>query len=388
MTGNIHQNYNARDVINAPEVKTAILQRSLFRQDNETIQKWLLNHFYRWLISDFPMVQQINSLAEYSLFNKNDDVIPEWLVSKFNTASVSTATLYYIETDHQQILTKERELVEFLSRKCGTRLESKLQRITCYVAFRMREEEHEKMLQRREKGWQPSEQNTVKSILDVPDGKIVEFDASHSNLRREMAYESWHMQHCVGQFDDRKNLTGGYGEYYANQIEQHKLRLFSLRDNNNIPHVTIALNVVGDSLEIDQIKGKQNRHPVKKYADDVLSLLQLLSPQAVRHSDCEGMGIVYENTPEYQGWKYVTEVYETSFLLSVLHNNFHLLEHFTNPSVELQWLLLHSAPDKLHYLNAIDPIVATSAEMLFPGAEWHPQFAGQNISNISFEIES
>ena len=105
--------------------------------------------------------------------------------------------------------------MEFLSRKCGTRLESKLQRITCYVAFRMREEEHEKMLQRREKGWQPSEQNTVKSILDVPDGKIVEFDASHSNLRREMAYESWHMQHCVGQFDDRKNLTGGYGEYYA-----------------------------------------------------------------------------------------------------------------------------------------------------------------------------
>lgn len=152
------------------------------------------------------MVQQINSLAEYSLFNKNDDVIPEWLVSKFNTASVSTATLYYIETDHQQILTKERELVEFLSRKCGTRLESKLQRITCYVAFRMREEEHEKMLQRREKGWQSSEQNTVKSILDVPDGKIVEFDASHSNLRREMAYESWHMQHCVGQFDDRKIL--------------------------------------------------------------------------------------------------------------------------------------------------------------------------------------
>ncbi|PAP18138.1 cytoplasmic protein, partial [Salmonella enterica subsp. enterica serovar Enteritidis] len=144
MTGNIHLNYNARDVIYAPEVKTAILQRSLFRQDNETIQKWLLNHFYRWLISDFPMVQQINSLAEYSLFNKNDDVIPEWLVSKFNTASVSTATLYYIETDHQQILTKERELVEFLSRKCGTRLESKLQRITCYVAFRMREEEHEK----------------------------------------------------------------------------------------------------------------------------------------------------------------------------------------------------------------------------------------------------
>lgn len=45
MTGNIHQNYNARDVINAPEVKTAILQRSLFRQDNETIQKMVTQPF-------------------------------------------------------------------------------------------------------------------------------------------------------------------------------------------------------------------------------------------------------------------------------------------------------------------------------------------------------
>ena len=42
----------------------------------------------------------------------------------------------------------------------------------------------------------------------------------------------------------------------------------------------------------------------------------------------------------------------------------------------------------LHYFNAIDPIVATSAEMLLPGAEWHPQFAGKNISSIPFEIES
>lgn len=62
MTGNIHQNYNARDVINAPEVKTAILQRSLFRQDNETIQKWLLNHFYRWLISDFQWCNKLTRL--------------------------------------------------------------------------------------------------------------------------------------------------------------------------------------------------------------------------------------------------------------------------------------------------------------------------------------
>ncbi len=114
MTGNIHQNYNARDVINAPEVKQQFCKEVCFAGIMRP-SKMVTQPFYRWLISDFPMVQQINSLAEYSLFNKNDGVIPEWLVSKFNTASVSTATLYYIETDHQQILTKERELVEFLS---------------------------------------------------------------------------------------------------------------------------------------------------------------------------------------------------------------------------------------------------------------------------------
>ena len=146
-----------------------------------------------------------------------------------------------------------------------------------------------------------------------------------------MAEYARHIKHCVGQFDDLKNLTGGYSEDDADQIEQHKLRLFSLHDNNNSPHVTIALNVVGYSLEIDQIKGKQNRHPVKKYADDDLSLLQLLSPQAVRHGDCGGMGLVYENTPEYQGRQYVTDVYEPRFFLSVLTTNIHLLAHFTNP---------------------------------------------------------
>lgn len=118
-----------------------------------------------------------------------------------------------------------------------------------------------------------------------------------------------------------------------------------------------------------------------------MSLLQLLSPQAVRHSDCEGM-VLFMKIHLNIRVEICNGSIRNQFLLSVLHNNFHLLEHFTNPSVELQWLLLHSAPDKLHYLNAIDPIVATSAEMLFPGAEWHPQFAGQNISNISFEIES
>ncbi len=71
--------------------------------------------------------------------------------------------------------------------------------------------------------------------MAVNNGVLVELDATNPGLRSEMAYESRHMQHCVGDFDNKGALSGGYGDYYARQIEQQKLRLFSLRDGNNIP---------------------------------------------------------------------------------------------------------------------------------------------------------
>ncbi|ATQ06976.1 cytoplasmic protein [Salmonella enterica subsp. enterica] len=278
--------------------------------------------------------------------------------------------------------------MEFLSRQEGTRLETKLQRINCFTVLAMREAEHQKMQRLREQGWYPSNSEALKPVMAVNNGVLVELDATNPGLRSEMAYESWHMQHCVGDFDNKGALSGGYGDYYARQIEQQKLRLFSLRDGNNIPHVTISLVVGNNGLSIDQIKGKQNRHPIKKYANDVLSLLRHLQPLPERHADCEGMGIVYESTPEYSGWKFITHIHDLNFLLNVLHDNFHLMEHFPTPPVALQWLLLHSAPEALRYLQVVDPNVATAAEMLFPRHEWHPTLAGKNTSSKPFEIES
>ncbi len=57
-----------------------------------------------------------------------------------------------------------------------------------------------------------------------------------------------------GDFDNKGALSGGYGDYYARQIEQQKLRLFGLRDGNNIlyrnKHGEFGIN----GLSIDQIK--------------------------------------------------------------------------------------------------------------------------------------
>ncbi len=43
----------------------------------------------------------------------------------------------------------------------------------------------------------------------------------------------------------------------------------------------------------------------------------------------------------------------TSLSPNVLHDNFHLMEHFPTP-VALQWLLLHSALAR-RYLQVVDP---------------------------------
>ncbi len=74
------------------------------------------------------------------------------------------------------------------------------------------------------------------------------------------------------------------------KLNNKNFDLFSLRDGNNIPHVTISLVVGNNGLSIDQIKGKQNRHPIKKYANDVLSLLRHLQPLPERHADCRRDG--------------------------------------------------------------------------------------------------
>ncbi len=42
---NIHRKYSPRNIINAPDVKSAIISRSEQRDDGSSIQRWLSNHF-------------------------------------------------------------------------------------------------------------------------------------------------------------------------------------------------------------------------------------------------------------------------------------------------------------------------------------------------------
>ena len=119
--------------------------------------------------------------------------------------------------------------------------------------------------------------DAVKLIWRGEGGDFVEMQPASAQLREELAYESQCMRHCVGQFGNRRKLSGGYGEHYAASCEQGRMRLFSYRTGQSQPRITISAHVKADGqLEIEQIKGKQNRPPVDKYHADLLAFLQSL----------------------------------------------------------------------------------------------------------------
>ncbi|KUZ77679.1 hypothetical protein WI37_13800 [Burkholderia ubonensis] len=405
--------YQPRDVVNAPDIKAAIARRSAERGDPADISAWLANHFFRWVIGGFEQAQPLHSLVDYRAVAGADQPAPEWLVRRFmprptsgdapgadapgadaaaSQAPALPKPLYFIDPEHLLLIDRERVLVEFLRSRAGTRLAQKLQRITCAMALAMWEREHQRMQARRDKGWVPSSGLALREVLRTANGMIFEFVGSHAALREEMAYESYHMQHCLGQFADRRQLRGGYGEQYAEAVRDGRLRLFTLRGAGNQPHVTISLSMRADGLRIDQIKGKQNRHPVRRYTDDVRQFLRMLAPKGERHPDCEGMGLVFE--PEAPGaavgeWTFVTDVRSPDYLLSVMSANFHLIEHFEQPPAVLQWLLLRNAPHALGRLRQIDPAVAAAARQTLssdalPVAQ-HP--AATPAAPVAFAIE-
>ncbi|WP_051305008.1 hypothetical protein [Chitinilyticum litopenaei] len=332
--------YQPRDVVNAPAVKAAIAARSVARGDDAEIAAWLLNHFYRWAIGCFDGVLALADAAQYRQLC-GDAACPSWLLKKWQQGE----PVFFLDPEHILLVERERQLCEFLLARRGTRLEHKLQRISCMQALALWEEEHLRMQKRRNKGWVPSSGLALRQVWRGETGTFFEFDAQSPHLREEMAYESFHMQHCLGQFQDRKRLRGGYGEQYASAAAAGKLRLFTLRSAGNTPHVTISVDCSKGTLTLDQLKGKQNRPPIHRYQADVLALLGLLGITPQSHHDCEAMGIVPAGPADARsGWETVFATPDETLRFNVLSRHPGLLAQQADTPLALQWLALSVRP--------------------------------------------
>ncbi|MFC7421390.1 hypothetical protein ACFQNF_16110 [Iodobacter arcticus] len=332
----------------------------MLRNDKPEITVWLMSHFYRWLIGSFDVATPVLSANQYLLLS--GEPTPEWLIQRFDSATTPTPC-FYIHPQQPLLLERERRLVEFLNSRQGTPIEGKLQRINCIHAFSLWEKEHAQIQDRQRRGWIPSSGLALKEVLCTPNGTWFMFDSLSPHLREEIAYESYHMQHCLGQFGDKKRLTGGYGESYTQRIQAGELRLFTLRSSGNAPHVTLSLQIDNNFLSIDQVKGKQNRPPISRYTMDTLALLRHLNITPETHYDCEAMGLIAQQ--ESSEWQLLTELTDLQQQNNILTRQPQLFAMFTQLSPQQQWLALASAP--LHKITnlGLDATLRLASSQLY-----------------------
>lgn len=352
--------YRPRDVVNAPDIKQRIRERSAARGDSQEIAAWLANHFYRHVIgnldADPPAVQPISTQAELLRLHRRTEPAA-WALERLRAHAArqpplqdtpgagASAPLWWVEPDSAPLLALESRLLEFLSTRRGTALEGKLQRINCPQALARWTLEHLAFARKSESGWAEHRPGAVRPLLRGQLGVFVEFDAQSPDLRAEMAYESQMMRHCLGQFSARGALRGGYGEHYAEACEQGRLRLFSYRTGTAQPRITVSAQVRDDGrLRIDQIKGKQNRPPIARYLADVLALLNHLDTDGEAPADALAMGIVRRPaqllaTGSAAAWCAAGELHTEAEQLWLLQSHPALLEQLDIRSPLMQWLV-------------------------------------------------
>ena len=343
--------YKARDVVNAPAIKERIKARSAERGDAPDIAAWLANHFTRHVIgnvqADAPAVQRIDNGRELQeLVGRKEP--PAWAQERLakKASGFDLPDLWWVDPDSPTVLALESRLVEFLSTRKGTSLEGKLQRVNAPQALARWTLEHLSFEKKQNSGWVEHAKSAVRGLLPGQQGIFFEFDSQSPLMRQEMAYESQMMGHCVGQFADRKGFSGGYGEHYAAGLESGKMRLFSYRTGSAQPRITVNAFVQPNGLlEIEQIKGKQNRPPIARYLPDVVALLNHLPLNDEVPSDAIAMGVVrrpphvLQAQPELAPWCSVQDLQSEAEQLWLMQQYPQLLPQLKLQSPLMQWMV-------------------------------------------------
>lgn len=330
--------YAGRNVVNAPAVRQALLARSAARRDHPEIAAWLGNHFHRWIIGTFAHVLPVRDVRDWSRCMGKAVAPPAWVQAHFLAPPQTVAPLCYIDPAHHLLLEQERSLLEFLNVQVNARLAGKLHKITCFEAQRRWQADHERMARQRRRGWAPSSEGAYRAVWATAQGRFIELASTGLLLRSELAYESFHMQHCLGDFDDMAELQGGYGAQHAHRIEEGELRVLSWRDLANKPHVTISLQAEGDGWVIEQIKGKQNRVPAQKYHGAIREVLQHLQCPVGDAVDALRMGLMDEPQASPPRLFFYHERPEAPQAAWMLAGNPTLIRQHPRPGLREQWL--------------------------------------------------
>lgn len=179
-----------------------------------------------------------------------------------------------------------RQVQDYLRDLVARRPGTSLSRISVPDAIQQSRQWHAEIARKAADG--EDDASGVTPVMSFHDGyQWIELKSSHA-----LQYEGGQMQHCVGGFS------------YSEAVAAGETRIFSLRDPQGKPHVTVE----ADS-HIRQVKGKQNAVPVAKYVPHTVALLNALKlPPA--GEDIDRLHLVFSKN-RYGRIHEVVQVHET-----------------------------------------------------------------------------
>ena len=327
------KNNQGRNVINIKELKNHITNFSHKKKLSPTIESWLLKTFIRWLINYYPQVEVVQSIERYKLLVKGK--VPSWFVPQS-----SGIEFIYIDTQHSSFLELLTKCSEFLASR-DKNIEHKFPRMTVEQVLIKHQKEHLRM-QKKAQYLIETSGEALEKVFSFENFQVVKFLVNHKELSLEMARESMLMQHCLGEFDNIQTGEGGYGSYYIDLIRKEEIILYSLRDEKNMPHVTISLQKDANGLWLEQIKGKQNLAPIARYVPASVAFLNHLKVQHHYHYDCLEMGVVYVDNQS----RHLSEIHDESLQQSLVAYKASFIHLLPNPTNATLWLaVLRSAKE-------------------------------------------
>jgi len=329
---------SGRNLANIPQLKKEFKVFGDKQKASPEVMSWLGKTFLRWVINDFPHITTVTTESEFTALT--GDSAPDWFVEK-----IGQVEFIHIDPNHPYLSELLTRCTEWLSRHSSPKLIKKFPKMTVPHVLKKWRSEHDRLKRSPELGLTTTG-NALKEVFRFNEFRVVEFIPDHSEFRPELTIESWHMQHCIGQFQDKQAFTGGYGEHYAEQAAAGVLRFFSLRDEKNKPHATLSFfsNEEGE-LSVEQVKGKQNRSPIERYIPACHAFLNAFNVGHQLHSDCLAMGLTYQD-----GRTISLEEADHDLQKQLVAHHPNFIFRIAEPSEALLWLVATRAPTLIPHL--------------------------------------
>jgi hypothetical protein len=247
----------SRNVINEDEVEPWLI--ASFGQRYQDLLPWLTSTVRRWIIKNAPAVaSNIDTKQE----------LPAWL-QKALDANDELVSLSLDDALYNRIA----PVLDYIENLVAQKPDVKLNSVGFDVAEARSIKWHADLAK---KVVTIKDEDGASVVTTYPDGYTWRYVVGKLALNREGDL----MGHCVGSYHSVA-IRGG-------------VSIFSLRDGDNEPHVTIE--VVRASNSIQQIKGKANQEVLPKYLPYVLDFLKSRNWDYVRFDGARSI------QPDYLSW--------------------------------------------------------------------------------------